>query len=309
MTTLRILVVGGLMSYRAMFNWLSPWILVPSMIVSPICQILLFAYIGRSAGVGNDEFYVIGNALNYAAIPCLFAMSATIEGEREGRTLSVVLTTPAARIPLFLGRAIPVIVNGWAVALVGVLFGLLVLDVHIPAGAWPQLLLVIAVASASCTGLGLAMGAVALRVREGAVLGNVLFCVLLVFSGVEHRGRRPAAVDGCDLTLAAADARDRGGAGARGRRGDRGRGRSGRARARRRRAVRRGRSAPPALAGAAEPSARHPRARRRAPFPPLQQQQEPAPPARSSPSPPLPPPWRPAPVPSSVASAREHPLL
>jgi ABC-2 type transport system permease protein len=183
-TTLRILVIGGLMSYRAMFNWLSPWILVPSMIVSPICQILLFAYIGRNAGVGNDEFYVMGNALNYAAIPCLFAMSATIEGEREGRTLSVVLTTPAARIPLFLGRALPVIVNGWAVAMVGVLFGVLVLDVHVPADAWPPLLLVIAVASASCTGLGLAMGAVALRVREGAVLGNVLFCVLLVFSGV-----------------------------------------------------------------------------------------------------------------------------
>jgi ABC-2 type transport system permease protein len=183
-TTLRILVIGGLTSYRAMFNWLSPWILVPSLIVSPICQVLLFAYIGRSAGVGNDEFYVMGNALNYAAIPCLFAMSATIEGEREGRTLSVVLTTPAARIPLFLGRALPVIVNGWGVAMVGVLFGVLVLDVDVPAGAWPSLLLVIAVASASCTGLGLAMGAVALRVREGAVLGNVLFCVLLVFSGV-----------------------------------------------------------------------------------------------------------------------------
>lgn len=184
MTTLRILFVGGLMSYRAMFNWLSPWILVPSLIVSPICQILLFAYIGRSAGVGNDEFYVIGNALNYAAIPCLFAMGSTIEGEREGHTLSVVLTTPAARIPLFLGRAFPVIVNGWAVAMVGVLFGVLVLDVDVPATAWPSLLLVVAVASASCTGLGLMMGAVALRVRESAVLGNVLFCLLLVFSGV-----------------------------------------------------------------------------------------------------------------------------
>lgn len=184
MTTLRILVIGGLMSYRAMFNWLSPWILIPSMIVSPICQVLLFAYIGRNADVGSDEFYVIGNALNYAAIPCLFAMSATIEGEREGHTLSVVLTTPVARIPLFLGRALPVIVNGWGVAMVGVLFGVLVLDVDVPAGSWPALLLVVAVASASCTGLGLAMGAVALRVREGAVLGNVLFCILLVFSGV-----------------------------------------------------------------------------------------------------------------------------
>jgi ABC-2 type transport system permease protein len=183
-TSLRIFFIGGLMSYRAMFNWLSPWILVPSMIVSPICQILLFAYIGRSAGVGNDEFYVIGNALNYAAIPCLFAMGATIGGEREGHTLGIVLVTPARRIPLFLGRALPVIANGWGVAMVGVLAGVLLLDVHIPGRAWPAILLAVVVTSASCTGLGLAMGAVALRVRESAVLGNVLFCVLLVFSGV-----------------------------------------------------------------------------------------------------------------------------
>ena len=101
-----------------MFNWLNPWILVPSLIVSPICQILLFAYIGRSARVGDDEFYVIGNALNYAAIPCLFAMAFVIGGEREGRTLGIIMATPARRIPLFLGRAIPVILNGWCVAMV-----------------------------------------------------------------------------------------------------------------------------------------------------------------------------------------------
>jgi ABC-2 type transport system permease protein len=184
MTSLRIFFIGGLMSYRAMFGWLNPWILIPSLVVSPICQILLFAFIGRSAGVGDDEFYVIGNALNYAAIPCLFAMGATIGGERQGHTLGIVLTTPARRIPLFLGRALPVIANGWGVAMVGVLAGVLLLDVHVPGGAWPAMLLVVVVASASCTGLGLAMGAVALRVRETAVLGNVVFCILLVFCGV-----------------------------------------------------------------------------------------------------------------------------
>src|SRR3546814_8501411 len=94
-SNLRIFFIGGLMSYRAMFNWLSPWILFPSLVVSPICQVLLFAYIGRGAGVANDEFYVIGNALNYAAIPCLFAMGATIEGEREAQTLPVLLSSPA----------------------------------------------------------------------------------------------------------------------------------------------------------------------------------------------------------------------
>ncbi|WP_182525931.1 ABC transporter permease [Nocardioides dongkuii] len=184
MTSLRIFFIGGLMSYRAMFGWLTPGILIPSLLISPICQILLFAFIGRNAGVGDDEFYVIGNALNYAAIPCLFAMSVTIGGEREASTLGIVLTTPARRLPLFLGRAVPVVANGWCVAMVGVLAGVLLLDVHIPAGAWPAILLVVVATSISCTGLGLAMGAVTLRVREGATFGNVLFCVLLVFCGV-----------------------------------------------------------------------------------------------------------------------------
>ncbi len=79
----RIFFIGGLTSYRALFNWLSPWILVPTFVVGPITQILLFAYIGRAAGIGSDEFFVIGNALQYAAIPCLFAMGNTIADERR----------------------------------------------------------------------------------------------------------------------------------------------------------------------------------------------------------------------------------
>ena len=112
----RIFVFGGIMSYRALFNWLSPWILIPSFLVGPIAQILLFAYLGRSAGVASDEFFVIGNALQYAAIPCLFAMGNTIGDERQQKTLGIILSTPAPRVPLFLGRAIPVILNGWLVA-------------------------------------------------------------------------------------------------------------------------------------------------------------------------------------------------
>ncbi len=183
MTDLRIFLVGGLMSYRAQFNWLNPWILVPTLLVEPLCQILLFAYIGRAAGVGNDEFYVIGNALNFAAIPCLFAMGATISGERWGQTLEIVFATPARRLPLFLGRSLPVILNGWGVAMFGVVVGSLLLDVDIPGGAWPSIALVVAVTSLSCTGLGLIMGAVALRLRESATMGNILFLLLLVFCG------------------------------------------------------------------------------------------------------------------------------
>jgi ABC-2 type transport system permease protein len=74
-SSVRLFFVGGLLSFRALFGWLSPWILIPTYVIAPIFQILLFVYIGRAAKTQSDEFYVIGNALQYAAIPCVFAMT------------------------------------------------------------------------------------------------------------------------------------------------------------------------------------------------------------------------------------------
>ena len=183
MTSLRIFAVGGLISFRALFHWLAPSIYIPSLIVAPIFQILLFAYIGRSAGLASDEFYVVGNAIQYAAIPCLFAMTNIVGGEKFQQTLGAILVSPAPRLPLFFGRAVPVVVNGAFVAAFALLAGSLVLGVHIPASAIPSLALVILVAAFSCTGLGLITAALALRVRETAVLTNVLFGFLLIFTG------------------------------------------------------------------------------------------------------------------------------
>lgn len=183
MSSLRIFFVGGMMSFRALFNWMNPWIYVPTSLISPLCQIALFAYIGRAAGVGNDEFYIIGNALNYAAIPCMFAMTFTIGGERFSQTLGLVLISPARRVPLFLGRSLPVIVNGWVTAMFGIVAGGVMLDAHVPAAAWWPIGGVVAVGCVASTGLGLVMGAVNLVWRDGATLGNVVFLVLLVFTG------------------------------------------------------------------------------------------------------------------------------
>jgi ABC-2 type transport system permease protein len=183
-TQARIFFVGGLLSYRALFGWLSPWVLVPTFAVAPIFQILLFVYIGRSAHLESDRFYVIGNALQYAAIPCLFAMANTIAGERNSQTLGPLLASPAPRLPLFLGRSLPVIVNGMVVAAFGLAVGSAILGVRVPGSALAPLALVIAVTAASCTGLGLINAAIGFRVRETAVLSNILFGLLLVFCGV-----------------------------------------------------------------------------------------------------------------------------
>ncbi|WP_433618370.1 ABC transporter permease [Dactylosporangium sp. CA-139114] len=184
MNALRLFFIGGLTSYRALFSWLSPWILVPTFVLGPIFQILFFAYVGRAAGVRDDAFFVIGNAVQYASIPCLFAMGNTISGERQQATLPLLLVSPAARIPLFFGRALPVVLNGLAVSLVGLVAGSLLLGVHVRAGALLALVAVVAVSAFACTGLGLTGAALALRVRETAVLSNIIFGVLLIFAGV-----------------------------------------------------------------------------------------------------------------------------
>lgn len=184
MTSLRLFFIGGLLSYRALFNWLSPWIYIPSMLVAPLFQILLFANLGRAAGVGDDSFYLIGNGIQYMALPCLFGIANTVAGERFTATLGIVLASPARRVALFLGRALPTLLNGWLVAMFGIAVGSVLLDVSIPGLSWIALLLITLVAAASCTGLGLVNSAIALRVRETAVLSNITFGVLLLFCGV-----------------------------------------------------------------------------------------------------------------------------
>jgi ABC-2 type transport system permease protein len=183
-SSLRIFFVGGLTSYRALFHWLSPWILIPTFCIGPLFQILLFAYVGRTTHLESDEFYVVGNALQYSSLPCLFAMAQTIDGERFQKTLPVILATPAPRLPLFLGRSLPVIANGIVVAVFAFTAGGLLLGIDVPSGALASLALVITVTAFACTGLGLVNAAVGLRFRNTAVASNLFFGFLLVFCGV-----------------------------------------------------------------------------------------------------------------------------
>jgi ABC-2 type transport system permease protein len=184
---LRVFFVGGLTSYRALFGWLSPAIFLTTLFATPLFQILLFAYIGRTAGLEDDEFYVIGNAIQYVSIPCVFGMVQMIAGERYAQTLASVLVAPAGRLPLFLGRAFPVVLNGAVVAIVSFTVAALLLGVRIPASAVAPLLVVILLAAFSCTGFGLVFAGIGLRVRETSVMNNIIFGWLLIFTGSNVR--------------------------------------------------------------------------------------------------------------------------
>src|SRR5215211_5336389 len=81
----RVFVVGGVISYRALFNWVRPLSYATSMLGIPVTQLLFFAYLGRFTGLRDDEFYVVGNAVQATAMGGVFAMTMTVGNERQFR--------------------------------------------------------------------------------------------------------------------------------------------------------------------------------------------------------------------------------
>src|SRR6187455_3722495 len=72
--SLRVFAIGGWLSYRALFSWLQPSLFVMVLLIPSVTQMIFFVFLGRAADVENDTFFIVGNALVAAAVPCLFAM-------------------------------------------------------------------------------------------------------------------------------------------------------------------------------------------------------------------------------------------
>ena len=181
---LRIFFVGGNISYRALFNWLKPSIYIPTMLGSPLFQILFFAYVGRFSGLRDDTFFVVGNAVQVCSMAGIYGMTMTVANERYFGTLSPLLASPARRVPLFLGRAIPPILNGLLVSTFGFIVGALFLDFTMELSSIPALAVVVIVTVFSCTSLGMVLGSIGLRAKDVFFASNLAYFLMLLFCGV-----------------------------------------------------------------------------------------------------------------------------
>jgi ABC-2 type transport system permease protein len=180
---LRVFLVGGITSYRALFNWISPWVFIPQMIGYPVFEILFFVHLGRFAGVGSDEFFLIGNAFMGIAVTGFFGMSHAVAGERRSQTLPALLASPANRLALFLGRALPSILTGVVVAATAFTICALVLDVSFRAGELRGLALAALASSFACTAFGLCIGSLGFRGRNVSLFADTVAGSMLLLSG------------------------------------------------------------------------------------------------------------------------------
>ncbi|HEY7484453.1 MAG TPA: ABC transporter permease [Streptosporangiaceae bacterium] len=183
MKTVRVVVVGGFLSYRALFQWLRPSLFVPTMLVTPVFQVLFFVYVGRFAGVADDRFYVVGNAVLGSAVAGLYGPMLAMSEERAAGALGAVLASPAGRIPIFVGRMLPYAINGLLVSCFTLGFAAALLGPGLPADRLPALLAPLVVAAFACAGLGLALGSLALISRDVPFLSNLVNAVMLLVCG------------------------------------------------------------------------------------------------------------------------------
>ncbi|MEO3748485.1 ABC transporter permease [Plantactinospora sp. B5E13] len=185
MTSLfRLVGVGGVIAYRALFNWTTPSMFVGTLLVGPLFQLLFFAYLGRQLGVADDTFYIVGNAVLAASSAGVFGGTMAVSNERRFGTLGHVLLSPRSRTAVFLGRALPYAGNGLLIAACTLAGGALLLGLRIPPQALPGLLLVLGAAALSCGFFGLTLGAIGLRFRDVWLVSNVSVTLLLLLTGV-----------------------------------------------------------------------------------------------------------------------------
>lgn len=180
----RAFLQGAYFSYLALFSWLRPVSYMASKILMPLAEILFFTLLGMYAtGPDTAEFYIIGNAMQLAAINGIYGVTMSVGGERWSGTLPYLFGTPMNRMMIFIGRAFMHIVDGMLTVAFGFLWGVTLLGLDLTLARPLPLALAVATVSFSTSGLGLLMGCLSLITRNIMFVNNTVYFLLLLLSG------------------------------------------------------------------------------------------------------------------------------
>lgn len=180
---MRIFFIGAWLSFIALFAWTRPASYAACKIFAPLTQMLFFVYLGMAAtGRNTAEFYIVGNAIQMAAVNGIFGVTMTVGNERDAGTLIYLIGSPANRLVVFLGRAFFNVLDGLLTVAICFGWGIL-LGLNLGNANLPGLALTILIATISTCGLGLTMGSVSLLSLNVMFVNNTIYFLLMLFSG------------------------------------------------------------------------------------------------------------------------------
>lgn len=185
---LRLFWQGTILSYIALFNWLQPVTYMASLVVGPIFQLLFFSLLGSFAtGAATISFYVVGNAVQTAAMSGIYGVTMSIGGDRWNGTVVYLFGTPANRLVMFFGRAFMHVLNGFFGVAMAFMWGVLLLGLDLSRTNLAALALTILITTISTSAMGLLMGCLGLITVNIMFINNFIYFALLIFSGANVR--------------------------------------------------------------------------------------------------------------------------
>jgi ABC-2 type transport system permease protein len=184
-TYLAQFITGARTSWALYLADLEPSIFFGVQIPRALFQAIFFVFMARAAG-GDQlaRFALIGNAIHVSVQTAIIYMASMIEGEKWSGTLIFWIVSPSNWLPSMLGRSL-------AVYCYALFSTTLILSVYVPILA-PDITLInllraaplILLTLASASTLGWLVGAIALPVRWGTMLGNVVAYLLMILCGI-----------------------------------------------------------------------------------------------------------------------------
>ena len=182
--SLRVTLAEAWLSYHGRFAITSPFGYVASKLGFPFFLMLFFIYLGKFVGFSNPVYIVIGNALLIPATNGMSGVTLAIGDERHWGTLSLVLGSPAPRAPIFLGRSLFYILDGFVTALIGLAIAAAIFRLNLSLVNFPMLALCVFLIAVTSSGLGFLFGSISLISRDGWMILNTFMSALFILVGV-----------------------------------------------------------------------------------------------------------------------------
>jgi ABC-2 type transport system permease protein len=186
MSNLRIFFSSAIFSFRAQFEWLNPPMWLTMKFVLSLSQMAFFVLVGLFMKAPPDviTFIAIGNALQSLSWNTVFSVVNITSNDKWGGTLSLVLATPANRLPLFIGRAMMHVIDGLLSVLISFFFAAFIFGVNFGQADALALTITVLLTAFTMTGFGLLIGGFSFYFRDPMIFANIFTFILLIFCGV-----------------------------------------------------------------------------------------------------------------------------
>ncbi len=182
--TIRLYWAQARIAYQGRFAITHPLGYIAGKLGFPFFMMLFFIFMGKFVGFNNPVFIVIGNVLLIPASSGMFGITLAVGEERNWGTLSYLLGSPAPRLPLFLGRALFFILDGFLTCLLGFAIAAGIFHLDVSSINFPILLLSLLLVTLSSCGMGFIFGSFSLVSRDAWVFLNTFISLLWILIGV-----------------------------------------------------------------------------------------------------------------------------